>query len=78
MTDLRPVVDFLRSCPDSAEKAHVCELVVGLMADLQRRQALLDECLETLQTVRVDVKYLMFDLESTRRERDLLRQELGR
>jgi len=32
---------------------------------------------ETLDQVRLDVKYMMFDLESTRQERDELRQRLG-
>ena len=33
---------------------------------------------EALSQLRVDVKYLMFDLEATRRERDELKAQLGK
>ena len=40
-----------------------------------RRQTL-DGVQEALSQLRVDIKYLMFDLEVTRRERDQLRQQM--
>ena len=41
-----------------------------------RRRQTLEGVQEALSQLRVDIKYLMFDLEVTRRERDQLRQKL--
>ena len=41
-----------------------------------RRKRILSLVQEALSQLRLDMKYLMFDLEATRRERDTLRQEL--
>ncbi len=43
----------------------------------RRRRRILALVQEALSQLRLDMKYLMFDLEATRRERDALRQERG-
>ncbi len=42
----------------------------------QRRRRILNLVQEALSQLRLDVKYLMFDLETTRRERDHLQSQL--
>lgn len=44
---------------------------------VRRRRRILGLVQEALAQLRLDIKYLMFDLEVTRRERDALRQQLG-
>ena len=43
---------------------------------IQRRRRILSLVQEALSQLRLDVKYLMFDLETTRRERDQLQSQL--
>lgn len=42
----------------------------------QRRRRILDLVQEALGQLRLDMKYLMFDLDATRRERDLYKKAL--
>ncbi|HUG93364.1 MAG TPA: transcriptional regulator [Planctomycetaceae bacterium] len=44
---------------------------------IRRRRRILTLVQEALSQLRLDIKYLMFDLEMTRRERDQLREERG-
>ncbi len=49
----------------------------GRMVDcIRRRRRILSLVQEALAQLRLDIKYLMFDLEATRRERDQLRKQL--
>ena len=48
-----------------------------VVESVRRRRRILGLVQEALSQLRLDVKYLMFDLDSTRRERDELRQRLG-
>jgi len=41
----------------------------------RRRRRILNLVQEALSQLRLDMKYLVFDLEATRRERDSLRQD---
>jgi hypothetical protein len=43
---------------------------------IHRRRRILNLVQEALSQLRLDVKYLMFDLETTRRERDQLQSQL--
>jgi len=43
----------------------------------RRRRRILTLVQEALSQLRLDMKYLVFDLEATRRERDALRQQSG-
>jgi len=42
-----------------------------------QRRRILTTIQEAISQLRLDMKYLMFDLEATRRERDALRERLG-
>ena len=44
---------------------------------VRRRRRILSLVQEALSPLRLDIKYLMFDLEMTRKERDELREKLG-
>lgn len=48
-----------------------------LIHNARQRRATLRALQESLGQLRLDIKYLMFDLEATRRERDEYRQQLG-
>lgn len=53
------------------------ELVYNQVVDsVRRRRRILGLVQDALSQLRLDVKYLMFDLEVTRRERDTLRERL--
>jgi hypothetical protein len=47
-----------------------------VVASVRRRRRILSLVQEALSELRLDVKYLMFDLEVTRRERDELQERL--
>ncbi len=48
-----------------------------VVESLRRRRRILSLVQEALSQLRLDIKYLMFDLEATRAERDALRQQLN-
>ncbi len=53
------------------------ELVFGRVVEsTKRRRRILTLVQDALSQLRLDMKYLMFDLEATRRERDEYRQKL--
>jgi hypothetical protein len=45
---------------------------------LNRKRRVIEMVNSSLGQLRLDMKYLMFDLEATRRERDELKRELGK
>lgn len=49
----------------------------AVVETVRRRRRILALVQEALSQLRLDVKYLMFDLEATRDERDALKQRLG-
>ncbi len=51
-------------------------LSLRVIESTQRRKRILNLVQEALSQLRLDMKYLMFDLEATRRERDALQQRL--
>lgn len=54
------------------------EAAFGRVIDhTQRRRRVLSLVQEALAQLRLDIKYLMFDLDVTKRERDELRERLG-
>lgn len=55
-------------------RATITPLLAGVAQRSIRHAMVLDAVSLTLQDLRLDMKYLMFDLEATRRERDELRQ----
>jgi hypothetical protein len=50
---------------------------VRVMDAVRRRRRILGLVQEALSQLRLDIKYLMFDLDMTRKERDALRERLG-
>jgi len=51
-------------------------LLGELEKHLERRKRILDLVKEAMQQLRVDLKYVIFDLECTRKERDALKAQL--
>jgi hypothetical protein len=61
-----------------AEHRQTLEPAVHRVIDSSwRRRRVLTTIQESISQLRLDMKYLMFDLEATRRERDALRERLG-
>jgi hypothetical protein len=50
-------------------------LMFRVVESTRRRRRILNLVQEALSQLRLDMKYLVFDLEATRRERDSLRQD---
>lgn len=59
----------------NAEKAKVEGPLQRVVDGTRRRKRILGLVQEALSQLRLDMKYLMFDLEATRRERDALSQD---
>lgn len=57
-------------------QANLQVLTSRVIESTQRRKRILNLVQEALSQLRLDMKYLMFDLEATRRERDTLQQQL--
>ena len=54
------------------------EVLMGRVIDsTKRRRKIMNLVQDALSQLRLDMKYLLFDLEATRRERDELRQQLN-
>ncbi|HEY3968526.1 MAG TPA: transcriptional regulator [Planctomycetaceae bacterium] len=57
---------------------HDLEPIYNQVVDsIRRRRRILSLVQDALSQLRLDIKYLMFDLEVTRRERDALRDQLA-
>ena len=56
--------------------AQLAPLVDAVMESTKRRRRILTLVQDALSQLRLDMKYLMFDLEATRRERDEYRLKL--
>jgi hypothetical protein len=55
-------------------RARLDPLLTRVLDSTKRRRRILNLVQEALSQLRLDMKYLVFDLEATRRERDDLRQ----
>lgn len=73
--DLSELILRVQALPDeSRQRLEPClERVVEFT---RRRRRILDLIQESLTQLRLDTKYLVFDLEATRRERDEYRRQL--
>ena len=72
MQELLRVIDA-----SSGPEKMVLEAAYHRVAEsILRRRRILNLVQESLSQLRLDVKYLMFDLETTRRERDQLQSQL--
>ena len=59
----------------AAEKVKIEAPLQRVVDGTRRRKRILGLVQEALSQLRLDMKYLMFDLEATRRERDALSQD---
>ncbi len=60
----------------AAQRAQIEPLLAGVIEGTRRRRRILTLVQEALSQLRLDMKYLMFDLEATRRERDEYHRQL--
>lgn len=65
----------IQSLPLS-QRAALAATYERVVQGIQRRRRILDLVQEALSQLRVDIKYLMFDLDMTRKERDELQKQL--
>ncbi len=57
-------------------RAHLGPVLERVVESTKRRRRILNLVQDALSQLRLDMKYMMFDLEATRRERDEYRQQL--
>jgi hypothetical protein len=72
MQELAKLVDAI----SGPEKRGISVAYERVAESILRRRRILNLVQEALSQLRLDVKYLMFDLETTRRERDQLQAQL--
>jgi len=73
--DVVELISVVSQLPD--QHRHLVEPIVHRVAEsTRRRKRILGLVQEALGQLRLDMKYLMFDLEATRRERDTYLSEL--
>lgn len=73
--DLLRLSESIHGLP-AAYAAQLAPLVDAVMESTKRRRRILTLVQDALSQLRLDMKYLMFDLEATRRERDEYRLKL--
>ena len=75
--DLNELVQYISELPEEY-RTKLDPAVTRVQESVRRRKRILGLVQEALSQLRLDMKYLMFDLEATRRERDALKAELDR
>ncbi len=73
LADLKSKIDALAG----EERASLGASYDRVVDSFRRRRRILSLVQEALSQLRLDIKYLMFDLEVTRKERDELRENRG-
>ena len=68
-SELVRLVEAIRALPEE-HRFRVEPLLTRVTESTQRRRRILSLVQDALSQLRLDMKYLMFDLEATRRERD--------
>jgi len=74
-SDMLELTRALASLP-AEHQASLEPLVARVLESTKRRRRILGLVQDALGQLRLDMKYLMFDLEATRRERDGFRRKL--
>lgn len=74
-TDLNTLADAISNLP-AEHAAALRPLLDRVVESTSRRRRILSLVQDALGQLRLDMKYLMFDLEATRRERDEAQQKL--
>jgi hypothetical protein len=73
--DLTDLISRIQALPD-AQRDDLEPILNRVVEFTRRRRKILSVIQEALNQLRLDMKYLIFDLEATRRERDSYRQKL--
>lgn len=73
--DLMRLADAIHALPEQYA-TQLAPLVDAVLESTKRRRRILTLVQDALSQLRLDMKYLMFDLEATRRERDEYRLKL--
>jgi hypothetical protein len=73
--DLLRLADAVHALPEPYAR-NLAPLVDAVVESTKRRRRILTLVQDALSQLRLDMKYLMFDLEATRRERDEYRLKL--
>jgi hypothetical protein len=74
--DLQQLASAIESLP-APHAAKLAPLLERVTESTRRRRRILGLVQDALSQLRLDMKYLMFDLEATRRERDEYRAKLN-
>lgn len=74
--DVAALIEVVAHLP-TEHRQQVAPLLERVVESTQRRRLIMQSVQEALSQLRLDMKYLMFDLEATRRERDALRRQGG-
>ncbi|MDR1959473.1 MAG: transcriptional regulator [Planctomycetaceae bacterium] len=75
VTELSELASLIDTLPDELKQFFLPALNRAY-ENIERRRRILGFIQEALSQLRLDMKYLMFDLEATRRERDEYRRKL--
>ncbi len=73
--EIADLMSVLEQLPVEHRKI-IAPVMDRVVANTRRRHRILNLVQDALSQLRLDMKYLMFDLEATRRERDAYRQRL--
>ena len=73
--DIRQLVEAAEALP-AEQRAAITPVVTRVVQNTRRRRRILSLVQEAISQLRLDMKYLVFDLEATRRERDDYRHKL--
>lgn len=73
--EILELVDAIEALPNDY-RGRVEPILDRVVESTKRRRRILHLVQEALGQLRLDMKYLMFDLEATRRERDTYREKL--
>lgn len=73
--DMMELASSIQALP-AADRQKIEPLFQRVLESTKRRRRILNLVQDALSQLRVDMKYLMFDLEATRRERDEYRRKL--
>lgn len=71
------LMEAIHTTLSDQDRARLAPLLDNVVEDTCRRRRILALIQETLGQLRLDLKYLAFDLEATRRERDALERKLN-
>ena len=74
-SDLVELIAVVEALPADV-RAKIDPLLCRVMESTRRRRRILNLVQEALSQLRLDMKYLLFDLDATRRERDEYRRRL--